>query len=195
MPDSPVDLSNYSAGNFDRGRAAVVEYLWRFVSAIVFQSSLVPFYGLKRAILSLFGARVGRGVIIKPRVSITLPWKLDLGNHCWIGEDAWLDSLDEIRIGSHACISQHVYLCTGNHDYRSRRFDLRVQPILVGDGAWVAAGAIVGPGVTIGAGAVLGLGAVATGDLEPLGIYSGNPAVKVKEREMRSSPSEGRETS
>jgi putative colanic acid biosynthesis acetyltransferase WcaF len=195
MSESPVDLSNYSVGNFDRGRSAGVEYLWRFVSAIVFQSSLVPFYGLKRAILRMFGARVGRGVIVKPRVSITLPWKLDLGDHCWIGEEAFLDSLDEIKIGSHACVSQRVYLCTGNHDYRSRRFDLRVQPILVGDGAWVAAGAIVGPGVTLGAGAVLGLGAVATGDLEPFAVYSGNPAVRVRDRAMRSAPGEAPERS
>ncbi|MDX1389794.1 MAG: WcaF family extracellular polysaccharide biosynthesis acetyltransferase [Acidobacteriota bacterium] len=192
MSETPVDLANYSPGNFDRGRSAVVEVLWRFVSALVFQSAIVPSYALKRVVLRAFGAKVGEGVVIKPRVSITLPWKVTLGDHVWIGEGAWLDSLAEVRIDAHACISQRAYLCTGNHDYRSRRFDLRVEPIVVGRGAWVAAGAVIGPGVTIGDGAVLGLGSVAATDLEPFVIYRGNPAVRVRDRKMRAAPDDER---
>ncbi len=192
MSETPVDLANYSPGNFDRGRSAVIEVVWRFVSALVFQSALVPSYSFKRVVLRLFGAKVGEGVVIKPRVSITLPWKIALGDHVWIGEDAWLDSLAEIRVESHSCISQRAYLCTGNHDYRSRRFDLRVEPIVVGRGAWIAAGAIVGPGVTVGEGAVLGLGSVTASDLEPFVIYHGNPAVRVRDREMRPSSHDDR---
>jgi putative colanic acid biosynthesis acetyltransferase WcaF len=132
--------------------------------------------------LRLFGARVGKGVLIKPRVTITFPWRLQLGDHVWIGEEVRLETLAEIRIGSHACVSQRAFLCTGNHDFRSRTFDLRTEPIEVGAGVWVAAGAIVAPGVKIGPGAVLGLGSVATSDLEADGIYGGNPAVRTGTR-------------
>ena len=176
------DLSSFSSEEFDRGRPLVVEWLWRAVSAVVFQSPCVPFYGVKRALLRLFGASVGRGVVIKPRVTVTFPWKLSIGDHAWIGEGVWLDSLDRIALGDHVCISQNAYLCTGNHDYRSATFDLRCAPIRIERGAWIAAAAVVGPGVAVGEGAVLTLGSVATGALEAGGIYRGNPASRVGAR-------------
>ncbi len=46
-------------------------------------------------------------------------------------------------------------------------------------------GAFVGPGVTVGSHAVLTAGSVAVKDLEPYGIYQGNPSVRVKERVIR----------
>src|SRR5262245_35006921 len=124
MTKSSVDLSNYSAKNFDRGKPIWVEILWRFVSALFFQNPLFPCYGIKRMLLLCVGARVGVGVLIKPRVTITFPWKVSIENHSWIGEGAWLDSLGSISIGSNVCISQNAYLCTGSHDSRRTTFDL-----------------------------------------------------------------------
>jgi putative colanic acid biosynthesis acetyltransferase WcaF len=131
---------------------------------------------VKAAVLRWFGARVGRGVVIKPGVKITFPWKLTLGNHVWLGEENWLLNLAPITIGDNVCISQRALLCTGNHDYTSPGFDLMTGPIVVEGGAWIGAGAIVGPGVTVGAHAVLTAGSVATSDLEPGGVYQRNPA-------------------
>jgi putative colanic acid biosynthesis acetyltransferase WcaF len=50
--------------------------------------------------------------------------------------------------------------------------------------SWICARASVGPGVHVGAGAILGLGSVASRDLEPWAVYSGAPAMKVKERQV-----------
>lgn len=161
-----------------------MEILWRVISAVVFQTPLVPWYGLKRALLRFFGAKIGKGVLIKPRVTITFPWKVSIGDYSWIGEEAWLDALAEIRIGEHVCLSQRVYLCTGNHDHASKNFDLRAMSIHIDSGAWVAAGAVVGPGVRVGAGSILALGSVATQDLESGGIYQGNPAQRIGRRVM-----------
>src|SRR5437899_2499166 len=111
MTGSLPDLSFYSSASFDRGRNIFIEIVWRITSALIFQSSWIPFYGLKRFLLSSFGAKVGNGVLIKPRVTITLPWRVTLGNHVWIGEGVWLDSLDEIHLADNVCISQLAYLC------------------------------------------------------------------------------------
>jgi putative colanic acid biosynthesis acetyltransferase WcaF len=177
-----VDLSDYSAGDFDRGASALREAAWLIVRAMVFLWNPFPCYAFKRWVLSLFGATVGEGAIVKPGARITFPWKLTLGAHCWIGEEAFILNLDEVRIGESACVSQRAFLCTGNHDYRDPQFALITAPIEIGGGAWVGAGAFVGPGVTLGQGAVLCAWSVANRDLEPDTICQGNPARKVKDR-------------
>jgi putative colanic acid biosynthesis acetyltransferase WcaF len=138
----------------------------------------------------MFGSKIGKGVVLKSGVKIKFPWRLEVGDHSWVGEDVWIDNLASVRIGSHACVSQGAYLCTGSHDWSSPSFDLIVKPITVGDNAWVAAKSTVGPGVTVGEGAVLGLGSTTSKDLEPWSIYAGSPAVFVKRRTLKSSEKE-----
>lgn len=133
----------------------------------------------------MFGAKIGRSVVVKPGVKVKFPWRLEIGDHSWIGEDAWIDNLAQVSIGSNACISQGAYLCTGSHDWSSATFDLIVKPITIGDGAWVAAKSIVGPGVTVGEGAVLGLGSTTSKDLEPWCVYAGAPAEFIRRRILR----------
>jgi putative colanic acid biosynthesis acetyltransferase WcaF len=177
-----VDLSKYTNPRFDRGASALSEALWIFTSLLLFQLCPLQLFGLKSFVLRRFGANVGQGVVIKPNVKITFPWKLTLGDHIWLGEECWLLNLDHITIADHVCISQRAFLCTGNHDYKSPVFDLIVKPIDIEDGAWIGAGALVGPGVRVGSHAVLTAGSVATNDLEPFGIYRGNPALLFKQR-------------
>ena len=180
-----VDLSIYSTHDFDRGAGRVKEALWLLVSLGLFRLCPFKFSPLKAAVLRWFGARVGRGVIIKPGVKITFPWKLQLGYHVWLGEESWLLNLAPIIIADNVCISQRAFLCTGNHDYSSPRFGLMTKPIRIQPGAWIGAAAFVGPGVTVGTHAVLAAGSVATKDLEPGGVYQGNPAAKKGERRTK----------
>ncbi|HNU59950.1 MAG TPA: colanic acid biosynthesis acetyltransferase WcaF, partial [Aquaticitalea sp.] len=116
------------------------------------------------------------------RVNIKYPWKLQVGNNCWIGENVWIDNLGLVIIGDNVCLSQGAMLICGNHDYKKRTFDLIVGSITINEGAWIGAKAIVGPNTTVGSHAVLSLGSVASKNLEAYGIYRGNPAVKVKQR-------------
>lgn len=140
---------------------------------------------MKRAILRLFGASIGRGVVVKPHVHIKYPWKLKVGDFSWIGEYAWIDNLDVVEIGSNVCISQGALILSGNHDYSVESFDLILKSIKIQDGAWIGAKSVVTQGVEVGSHSVLTVGSVASSDLEDYGIYRGNPATMKKRREIK----------
>ena len=174
-------LDTFRNPEFSRGRSVLVEALWMVASAL-FVSSFIPGSAHRAALLRLFGARIGQGVNIKPRVRVKFPWRLSVGDHSWIGEGVWIDNLGQVTVGSHACISQGAYLCTGSHDWSDPAFTLVVKPIVLEDGCWVGAMARVAPGVTVGQEAVLTLGSVAVGDLEANGVWQGDPARRIKDR-------------
>lgn len=158
--------------------------LWYLVNVLFLQCRLNPSSGLKVLLLRLFGTKVGKGVVIKPGVNIKYPWKLAIGNHCWIGEGVWIDNLAQVTIGNNVCLSQGAMLLCGNHNYRKSTFDLILGETTLEEGVWIGARAVVGPGVTCRSHAVLTVGSAATGDLEAYSIYKGNPAVKIREREI-----------
>lgn len=186
-------LDRYDNSSFQRGRSRWIEAAWMLVQAALVSSPL-PGSRHRVALLRLFGAKIGEGVVVKPRVHIKFPWRLELGDHCWIGEAVWIDNLARVSIGSHTCVSQASYFCTGNHDYSSERFDLRTEPIVIGDQAWVCARSTIGPGVVVESGAVLGLGSVATKRLKAWTIYRGCPAAEFGPRSqpMEERPRDGR---
>ena len=179
-----VDLSCFANPEFDRGASRLKEMLWTLVRCIFFAPSFPLPSAFRVFWLRQFGAHIGCGVVIRSKVNITFPWKLTIGDHVWIGEECWLLNLASIKIESHVCLSQRAFLCTGNHDYTSPTFNLITKPIRVESGAWIGAGSFVGPSVTVASHAVLTAGSVATDDLQPFGIYRGNPAVFVKRREL-----------
>jgi putative colanic acid biosynthesis acetyltransferase WcaF len=156
--------------------------VWYLVKCAVFLSPL-PFPSrLKCSLLRAFGARIGEGVVIKPRVNIHLPWKLVIGDFTWIGEEVFILNLEPVTVGAHCCISQRAFLCTGNHDYTEPDMPYRNQPILIEDGTWVGAQVFVAPGVIIRSEAVITAGSIVTKDLPSGMICSGNPCTAFKHR-------------
>jgi putative colanic acid biosynthesis acetyltransferase WcaF len=141
--------------------------------------------GAKVGVLRLFGATVGRGVVLKNRINVKYPWNIQIGDHAWIGEGVWIDSLAMVTIGSNCCLSQGAMIETGNHDWTRTTFDLVVKPVIVEDGAWAAVKSLLLPGSRLASHAILAAGSVLSGDTEPYGIYVGVPARKVKERVIR----------
>jgi putative colanic acid biosynthesis acetyltransferase WcaF len=117
--------------------------------------------------------------------ALLYPWNVQIGDHSWIGERVWLDSLGCIAIGSNVCISQGAYLCTGNHDWTDTAFRLMIKPITVEEGAWIGARAVVLPGIVIATHSVVCAGAIVTGDTRPYTIYTGNPAAAVRRRKVQ----------
>jgi putative colanic acid biosynthesis acetyltransferase WcaF len=169
-----------------RGRSSVYTQMWWIVQSTLFGLSPQALFGWRRWLLRLFGARIGKGVFIRPSARITYPWKLKIGDHCHIGDDVVLYSLGEIEIGDCAVISQRSYICTGSHDYTSPTFDLYAKKIFIEPEVWVATDVFVGPGVRIGNGAVVGARSSVFSDVPPGVIVVGTPARFIGLRTMKS---------
>ena len=180
-----TNLENYTTGNFEINRGVVIQTLWYFINVLFLKNTLNPFSGMKIFFLKLFGAKIGKGVVIKPGVNIKYPWKLKVGEHSWIGENAWIDNLDKVVIGNHCVLSQGAMLLSGNHNYKKTSFDLITEPIILEDGVWIGAKSIVTGGVICKSHSVLSVNSVASQDLAEYTIYRGTPADKIKIREIK----------
>lgn len=186
MAESGKEKSNLAAFNnswYKPGAPAIMRVFWYLANAW-FMKSWIPGSFWRVFLLRTYGAKIGKGVVIKPGVNIKYPWRLEIGDHSWIGEKVWIDNLDQVRIGNHCCVSQGALLLCGNHNYKKVAFDLITGPIVLEDGAWVGAMCTVTANVTLFSHAVLSAGSIASKNLDAYSIYTGNPAVKVREREI-----------
>lgn len=170
-----VDLRRYDQSWFDRGRPGWYILLWWLVQAIAFPLTPHSFHLARIFLLRRFGARIGQGVSIRPTARFTYPWKIQIGDYSWIGDDVVLYSLDKITIGKHCIISQKSYLCTGSHDLCDPAFGLKTGAIAIGNGAWVAADCFIAPGVQIGANAVIGARSNVLADIPNQQVCWGSP--------------------
>jgi putative colanic acid biosynthesis acetyltransferase WcaF len=160
---------------------------WGVVWLLLFRPSPRICFAWRRFLLRCFGARVARGVRVYPSARIWAPWNLEMQEYSNLGPLVDCYSVDRIRIGAYATVSQYSYLCTASHDITDPKMKLITAPITIGAGAWVCADVFVSPGITLGEGAVAGARAVVTKDVEPWAVVAGNPAKFVKKRELRGS--------
>jgi len=181
-----TDLSKFDTGDYHAGPKWKV-LIWFFINYYIFDSSFPWPYKLKIFLLRLFGAKVGAGLIIKTKVRIKNPWRLTIGNHCWIGESVWIDNLEDVVVGNNVCISQGAMLLTGNHDYTVENFPYRLGKIHLEEGVWIGAKSVVCPGVACKAYSILTVNSVANKQLDEAGIYAGNPAVHIRARKFSDS--------
>lgn len=165
-----------------RGRSALVVVIWQLVQSTLFGLSPQPLYAWRRMLLRLFGAKLGRKVLIRPTARVTYPWKVEIGDFSWIGDHVEVYSLDRISIGSHSVVSQRSYLCTGSHDMHDIAFSYVTGPITIGDQVWIATDVFVAPGVTIGRGAVVGVRSTVFDDIPAGSVAFGKPARPMRRR-------------
>jgi len=178
-----VDLNSFNNSTFSRGKPKWVEVLWQLTQVFIVSTG-IPGSGFRVRLLRMFGAKIGHNVVIKSGLKVKFPWRLQIGDNSWIGEDVWIDNLAEVSIGDNCCISQGVYFCTGNHNWAKKSFDLVLGKIVVEDAAWLCAMSRVGPNVRIKQGAILTLGSSVVTNMEAYSVYTGVPATYIKERKI-----------
>jgi putative colanic acid biosynthesis acetyltransferase WcaF len=176
------DLKSFSLPAGFRGRPAWLVQLWWIVQATLFGLSPQFMYRWRRFLLRAFGARLGNGVLIRPSVRVTYPWKLRIGDNSWIGDGVLLYTLGDIEIGENSVISQYSRLMAGSHDYSSSSFDIYASPIVIGSEVWISSDVFVAPGVTIGRGAVIGARSSVFKDMPESMICYGYPAKPIRTR-------------
>ncbi len=171
--------ASFSLGN------RLLRVVWGLAWLVLCRFTPPPLHGWRRLVLRLFGARIGRGARVHASAAIWLPANLELGEQVLIGPGARIYNQGRIVIGARSVISQRAHLCASSHDIADPDFQLVLRPVTIGARCWVAAEAFVGPGVTMHDGAVLAARGVLFGDAEAGGVYSGNPAVRIKQRVLK----------
>jgi putative colanic acid biosynthesis acetyltransferase WcaF len=178
-PTDPRSFANpYSRAN-RLGRLA-----WALVWLALFRPSPPPLHGWRRFLLRLFGARLAGNVQIHPSVRVWAPWRLRMGRDSTLDRDIVVHNAADIAIGERVSVSFGALLCSVSHDHTKRDYPIVLKPIAIGDDCWLAAQCYVGPGADIAAGCVVAARAVVTRPTEPWGVVAGNPARRVKSREI-----------
>lgn len=192
MQNAKNDILDYSiskplqGGPSFKWKNRVIRATWNFVWFLT-ASWTPPFmHRWRRLILLCFGAKMARPSDVRGSAKVWYPPLLELSEGALIAERVICYNQAKIYIGKGGLISQGAHLCAGTHDIDEPNFQLRAEPISIGNFAWVAAEAFVGPGVSIGNHAVLGARAVAFKDIEDRAVYVGNPARYLRERKVSS---------
>lgn len=136
-------------------------------------------------VLRLFGAKIGKKVLIMGGVNIWCPWNLEIGDYSAIGLDVEIYNFAKVTIGEHTVISQYSYICTASHGYEYTDMPLFFKPIVIGSQSWIAAHSFIAPGLTIGEGCVVGAYSVVTKSVLDWTVVAGNPAKFIKTRILK----------
>ena len=112
-----------------------------------------------------------------------------IGDKCYINSGTVIYSGNGVFIGNGVMIASNCTIAPVNHGYLDKNIPILEQGFLESKGGiyidedvWVGANCIVLDGAKIGKGVVVGSGSVVRGELEPYGVYAGNPLKKIGER-------------
>lgn len=134
-----------------------------------------------------FGMRIGCGTLISGSITFgtshTKGISLHIGSRCFINSHVYIDNGAPVTIGDGVAIGHHVVIITTDHaigspDYRAGA--ITCKPVIIEDGAWIAARVTLLPGVVVGTGAVVASGAVVTRDVPPHTLTGGVPAKVIR---------------
>jgi putative colanic acid biosynthesis acetyltransferase WcaF len=163
-------------------RHRLIRAAWTVTWRLLASWTPAPLHRWRVWLLNAFGADVHRNAHVYGSARVWYPPNLTMAAHSCLGPRVNCYSMAEIRLEEFAVVSQGSHLCAGDHDIEDPDFQLLVKPIMLEAHAWIAAEAFVGPGVTVGESAVVGARSVVLKDVEPRGVYAGNPARLLRHR-------------
>jgi maltose O-acetyltransferase len=142
---------------------------------------------LRIRLLRAAGVIVERHLEVLSGLRVTGEGRLTIGDCSFINHDCLIDAAGNVTLGRNVALANRVSLLTSGHeldDPRARAGRRVLEPIVVGDGAWLGAGVTVLGGVTVGAGAVVAAGSVVRADVPPHTLWAGVPARFVRQLPM-----------
>jgi virginiamycin A acetyltransferase len=135
---------------------------------------------------------ISAGVVIDSFVKIKAvggEGDLFIGVNSYINSGTVIYTGNGIRIGEGVLIASNCTLAPVNHEYRSKdrtilqqRFMPSKGGIVIEDDVWIGANTVICDGAIIRKGAVVGASSLVLGELEPYGVYVGNPLKLIKYR-------------
>lgn len=184
MPNLVLDIKTNRRNRKYPTMEIIKRILWELCHPL-FRFSPRPFFGWRRFLLRLFGAKIGKDVHIYNSATIYMPWNLEISDWSAIGEFAFVYNLGKVTIGRKTTISHRAHLCAGTHDFTNASLPLLKPPLDIGDQVWICADAYIGPGIKIHEGVVVGARSVVTKDIPSWQVVAGNPFRIIKERKIK----------
>jgi len=111
---------------------------------------------------------------------------LAIGDGTSIAGSCVLSAASCVTLGRSVLLARNVYVSDHIHAYRDTTRPVlaqgldRVEPVEIGDGAWLGQNVVVCPGVSIGRGAVVGANSVVVDDVPDFALAVGAPARVVR---------------
>ncbi len=147
--------------------------------------SRIPSYFIRKMFYRyVYGMKIGKHTHLQMGIRVYAPWKIKIGSHCSIGHDCLLDGRRGISIGNNVDLAGHVKILTLGHNLDTPDYKTIGDSVIIGDHASLFTGASILPGKIMAEGSVAALSAVITKNTEPWTIYAGNPAKKIRKRQI-----------
>ncbi len=148
-------------------------------------SSHIPFHFIRKYVFTINGVKIGKGSVIHMGCRFFSPKNIEIGKDTIIGNRAFLDGRDKIKIGNHVDIASEVMIYNSEHDINDPKFNAENGVVNIGDYVFIGPRAIILPGIIIGKGAVIAAGCVVTKDVPEYSIYAGVPGKAIGERKVK----------
>lgn len=147
---------------------------------------------LRTLLLRLYGARIGRRVVLHDVRFFNLYRRglpgLRIGDDCFLGDECLLDLAEAIEMQEQVTLAERVLILTHtNVGYRDhplqKHFPASAAAVVLERGCFVGAQALVLPGVRVGACSFVAAGSVVTEDVPARALVAGVPARVVRSLE------------
>jgi acetyltransferase-like isoleucine patch superfamily enzyme len=108
--------------------------------------------------------------------------RIEIGDGTSLAGGCVLSSALSVRLGPRVLFARNVYVADHRHAFADGTRAVldqgieQVEPVSIGEGAWLGENVVVGPGVTIGRGAVVGANAVVLDDVPERVVGAWGPA-------------------
>lgn len=175
------DLKNYKY-NLRRERSIYYIQIYKIIDLLFIKTTPKFMHSWRVFLYRFFGAKIGEGVKISSSAKLLYPWNIEIGNHCWIGDEVELYSVDKIIIGNNVAFAHNIFVATAAHDVSKIIFPTIRKPVVFMDEVWISSNVFINMGVVLKRGVVVGSASVVTKDLPEGYICVGNPAKPVKKR-------------